>query len=124
MLINDAWAQAAAAGTPAQGSLGGLFVNILLVFIIVYLIILRPQQKKIKQHEAMLMAIKRGDKVITGGGIIAKVEKVNGEDLDVRVAENTVITIKRMTVRDVVTEEVKTAAPQKASEKNTRKKNK
>lgn len=105
MLINDAFAQAATAAAPAQNSMGGMFVQILLIFIVVYFIMIRPQQKKIKQHEAKLAAIQKGDHVITGGGILAKVEKVVGDTLEVSIAPESKVTIVRMTVRDVLSKE-------------------
>jgi len=105
MLINDAFAQTATAAVPVQNSMTGVFVQIVLIFLVVYFIIIRPQQKKIKQHEAKLLAIKAGDYVITGGGILAKVTKVNGETLEVSIAPDNTVTVVRMTVRDVISKE-------------------
>lgn len=66
MFISEAFAQAGDAAA-AQGSVYGTLIQLGLIFVIFYVLLIRPQQKKIKQHEAMLMAIKKGDKVITGG---------------------------------------------------------
>ena len=74
MFISEAFAQAGDAAA-AQGSVYGTLIQLGLIFVIFYVLLIRPQQKKIKQHEAMLMAIKKGDKVITGGGIYGKVVK-------------------------------------------------
>ena len=71
MFISEAFAQAGDAAA-AQGSVYGTLIQLGLIFVIFYVLLIRPQQKKIKQHEAMLMAIKKGDKVITGGGIYGK----------------------------------------------------
>lgn len=105
MLINDAFAQAATAAAPVQNSMGGMFVQILLIFVVVYFIMIRPQQKKIKQHEAKLAAIQKGDYVITGGGILAKVEKIKGDSLEVSIAPDNKVTVLRMTIRDVISKE-------------------
>ena len=104
MIINDAFAQTA--NMAAVGSTMGVFVQIFLIFIIFYFILIRPQQKKIKQHEAMLLAIKRGDKIITGGGIYGVVEKATEDKLDVKIADNVIVVVHRATVRQVVDETV------------------
>ena len=114
MIISDAFAQTA--GVAAAGSTMCVVVQLFLIFIIFYFILIRPQQKKIKQHEAMLSAIKRGDKVVTGGGVYGVVEKDNGDMLDVKIAEGVVVAVYRATVRQVVDE-----MPQKASVVKTKK---
>ena len=96
MFISEAFAQAGDAAA-AQGSVYGTLIQLGLIFVIFYVLLIRPQQKKIKQHEAMLMAIKKGDKVITGGGIYGKVVKAEDGGLNV--------TVNRATIRDVVNEE-------------------
>mgnify|MGYP001140922894 FL=1 len=68
MFVNDALAQTAAAAAP-QASVASTLIQLALIFIVFYFILIRPQQKKISQHQAMLEAIKKGDKIITGGGI-------------------------------------------------------
>lgn len=102
MLINDAFAQTA--GMAPAGSTAGLIVQLLLIFVIFYFILIRPQQKKIKQHEAMLMAIKKGDKIVTGGGVYGVVEKATEDKLDVKIAEGVTVVVYRSTVRQVVDE--------------------
>ena len=102
MLINDAFAQTA--GMAPAGSTAGVIVQLLLIFVIFYFILIRPQQKKIKQHEAMLLAIKRGDKIITGGGVYGVVEKATEDKLDVKIAESVVVSVYRATVRQVIDE--------------------
>ena len=108
MLINDAFAQTA--GMAPTGSTAGVIVQLLLIFVIFYFILIRPQQKKIKQHEAMLLAIKRGDKIITGGGVYGVVEKATDEKLDVKIAEGVVVSVYRATVRQAIDETPQTAA--------------
>ena len=108
MLINDAFAQTA--GVAATGSTAGVIVQLLLIFAIFYLILIRPQQKKIKQHEAMLLSIKRGDKIVTGGGVCGVVEKATDDKLEVKIAEGVVVTVYRSTVRQLIDETPQIAA--------------
>lgn len=113
MFISEAFAQG---GAVASGSVGGTLIQLGAIFLIFYILLIRPQQKKIKQHEAMLNAIKKGDKVITGGGIYATVVKADSPiDLTVEIAKGIEVEVNRGTIRDVLsTEEVqakeKTAA--------------
>lgn len=106
MFISEAFAQASDAAA-AQGSVYGTLIQLGFIFVIFYVLLIRPQQKKIKQHEAMLMAIKKGDKVITGGGIYGKVVKAEdgGMELVVEIADGLNVTVNRATIRDVVNEE-------------------
>ncbi len=83
MLVTPAYAQAAAGG-PA-GLLQGL-APMILILGIMYLLIIRPQQKKVKAHQAMVAALRRGDQVVTQGGIIGKVTRVKDEDTELEVA--------------------------------------
>lgn len=109
MFISPAFAQAAETATQ-QGSIYGTLLQLGLIFVIFYLLLIRPQQKKIKQHEALLYAIKKGDKVITGGGIYAKVLDATDQiDLTVEIADGIVVRVNRGTIRDVVVDDVKSA---------------
>ena len=112
MFISEAFAQAGDAAA-AQGSVYGTLIQLGLIFVIFYVLLIRPQQKKIKQHEAMLMAIKKGDKVITGGGIYGKVVKAEdgGMELVVEIADGLNVTVNRATIRDVVNESLKPNRP-------------
>lgn len=102
MLISPAFAQAADAAAQ-QGSIYGTLLQLGLIFVIFYLLLIRPQQKKIRQHEAMLGQIKKGDRIITGGGIYAKVLNADDPvDLTVEIADGIVVKINRGTVRDVI----------------------
>lgn len=110
MFISEAWAQTAETAA-SGGSVSGVLIQLGLIFIIFYFLLIRPQQKKIKQHEAMLAAIKKGDKILTGGGVYAKVLKAEDPlNLTVELAPNMVVEINRATVRDVITPEVEAAA--------------
>ena len=118
MLINSAFAQAVGTAT-AGSSLTGMIVQLLLIFAIFYLLLIRPQQKRIKEHEAKLAAIKRGDNIVTGGGIYAKVVSVDeGDDgLQAEISNGVIVKIARSTVREVLFEEVKAANNNKKSKK-------
>ena len=110
MFISEAWALTALTAA-SGGSVSGVLIQLGLIFVIFYFLLIRPQQKKIKQHEAMLSAIKKGDKILTGGGVYAKVLKAEDPlNLTVELAPNMVVEINRATVRDVITPEVEAAA--------------
>ena len=118
MFISSAFAQAAG-GAAAGGSMTGTIVQLLLIFAIFYLLLIRPQQKRLKEHEAKLKAIKRGDKIVTGGGVFAKVLSVNDEkdELEAEIANGIAVKLARSTVRDVIVEEIKAANSNKKSKK-------
>ena len=107
MFISDAFAQVSGAAAPA-GSMAGTFIQLGLIFLIFYFLLIRPQQKKIKQHEAMVGALKKGDHIITGGGIYVKAD--DPMDLTVEIAEGVNVVINRATVREVLTAELLKAA--------------
>ena len=74
----------------------GQFIPLILIFVIFYFFLIRPQQKKVKEHKAMVEALKRGDKVITSGGIVGTVERViDNEKLEVQISENVNVEIVR-----------------------------
>jgi preprotein translocase subunit YajC len=93
-------------GTPAPGMGAGdlliQFAPILLLVVIFWLLIFRPQQKRMKAQQAMLSAITRGDTVVTTGGLVGKVTKaVDGEDLEVEIAQGTRVKVVRGMIADV-----------------------
>jgi preprotein translocase subunit YajC len=99
MLINPAYAQA------ADGGAGGLvtFLPLILIFAVFYFLLIRPQQKKVKQHREMISNVRRNDRIVTGGGIIGKVTKVVDEaEVDVEIAPNVVVRVARGTIADVI----------------------
>lgn len=79
-------------------------IPFLLVFLIMYFLLLRPQQQRLKQHQAMLSALRRGDQVVTGGGIIGKVTKVKDteDEVEVEIASGTIVRIRRSTIASVL----------------------
>ena len=74
------------------------FIPLILIFVIFYFFLIRPQQKKVKDHKAMVEALKRGDKVITSGGIVGTVERIiDNEKVEVKISENVNVEIVRST---------------------------
>lgn len=97
-MINYAYAQTAA----EQPSMFASFIPLILIFLIFYFLLIRPQQKKQKEHKLLLESIKRGDEILTSGGILGKVTKADAERLNVEIAKNVNVTIYRSTVADVL----------------------
>ena len=76
----------------------GQFIPLILIFVIFYFFLIRPQQKKVKEHKLMVESLKRGDKVITSGGIVGTVERIIDNDkVEVQISENVVVEIVRST---------------------------
>lgn len=96
MLISPAYAQAAGGGSDFLIQL----MPILLMFVIFYLLLLRPQQQRAKQHKEMVANIRRGDTVVTSGGIIGKVTKVEDQELQVEIADGVRIKVLRSTISE------------------------
>ena len=81
------------------------FVPLILIFVIFYFFLIRPQQKKVKEHKVMVSALKRGDEVITSGGIVGKVEKVYEDDkIDLAISENVSVKVVKSTVQNLLKE--------------------
>lgn len=100
MLISPAYAQTAAA--PGGGDFFMSLLPLILIFVVFYMLLIRPQQKKMKAHQAMIAAVKRGDQVITSGGVHGKVTKVDDATVMVEVAQNVQIKVSKHTLSDVV----------------------
>ena len=76
----------------------GQFIPLILIFVIFYFFLIRPQQKKVKDHKAMVEALKRGDKVITSGGILGTVERIiDNEKVEVEISDNVKVEVVRAT---------------------------
>jgi preprotein translocase subunit YajC len=101
MFISPAYAQDAAGGTMA---LVTQLAPLLLIFGVFYFLLIRPQQKKAKEHRALLSSLKRGDRVLTAGGIIAKVTTVKDgvDEVEVEIAPNVRVSVLRATIGDVL----------------------
>ena len=99
MFASPAFAQATGVGG-TSGLIG--FAPIILIFAIMYFLMIRPQQKKAKEHKAMIEALRRGDRIVTAGGIFGKVVKVEDHEVDVEVASGVKIKVVRATISQVV----------------------
>ena len=76
----------------------GQFIPLILIFVIFYFFLIRPQQKKVKEHKIMVESLKRGDKVITSGGIVGTIERViDSEKVEVAITENVKVEVVRST---------------------------
>jgi preprotein translocase subunit YajC len=88
MLITPAYAQFGFGGANGSGGMLVQFMPLILIVVIMYFLILRPQQRKVKQHQEMIKALRRGDMVVTNGGLVAKVTKVVDDDyIEVEIAD-------------------------------------
>ncbi|MCR9219647.1 MAG: preprotein translocase subunit YajC [Alphaproteobacteria bacterium] len=111
MFISTAWAQS---GGGDAGSALTAFLPLILIFVIFYFLLIRPQQKRQKQHQQKLQAIRRGDKILTGGGLFASVTKViDDNELQAEIADGVKVRVARSMVADVIskTEPAKDQAP-------------
>ena len=103
MFFTPAYAQTAGA---AEGGSGILvqFLPLILIFAIMYFLLIRPQQRKVKQHQALIGALRRGDQIVTAGGLIGKVTKVTEgqNEIEVEIAPNVKVRLVRSTVSQVL----------------------
>ena len=104
MLISMAFAQ----GAEGCGAFGGggiiSLLPLVLIFVVFYFLLIRPQQKKVKVHRQMVSNLRRGDSVVTGGGIIGKVTKVLDDNrVEVEISDGVRVQVARGTIQDVVT---------------------
>lgn len=99
MFATPAYAQAAG----GAGSAFASFVPLILIFAIMYFLLIRPQQKKVKEHRAMVEALRRGDQVVTAGGLIGKVSKVRDDnEVEVELSEGVRVRVVRSTIAQVL----------------------
>ena len=103
MLISPAFAQAAG-GAGSAGGLGGILglMPLFLVFIVFYFLMIRPQQRRMKALQASVAAVKKNDTVVTAGGIVGKVIKVEDAHVEVEIAANTRVRVVKATLAEVV----------------------
>jgi len=86
-----------------SGSGFAQFVPLILIFVIFYFFLIRPQQKKVKEHKLMVSALKRGDEVITSGGIVGRVERILGDDkVDILISDNVTVQIVQSTIQSLL----------------------
>lgn len=99
MFISQAWAQDAVAAAPVAASSPWMSIlPLIVIFMLFYLLIIRPQSKRIKEHGEMLQTLKTGDKVITGGGIFATVVKVSDHDVTLEIASGVHVKAQKHTI--------------------------
>ena len=121
MFISEALAQAAGDATGGGGMAGLMqLAPLLLIFVVFYFLLIRPQQKKMKQHQAMTQALKRGDKVVTNGGILGVVTKATDGDneLEVEIAQGVKVRILRSAVSDIASRVPEAKAEKSAAGKS------
>ena len=99
MFISNAYAQAAPAAANA-GLMGTLttFMPLVLMFVVMYFLMIRPQQKKAKEQRQMMDALAKGDEVVTVGGILGRVSKVNDTYITIEIAANTEVVVQKHAV--------------------------
>jgi preprotein translocase subunit YajC len=101
MLATPAYAQAAGDAGAAGGLIG--IIPFILMFVIFYFLLIRPQQKRMKEHRKMIENLRRGDQVVTAGGIMGKVTRVSDEDeCEVQIADGVKIRLVKSTISAVV----------------------
>lgn len=99
MFVTPAYAQAAGGGA---GSAFASFIPLILIFLIMYFLLIRPQQKKLKEHQAMVEALRKGDQVVTAGGVVGKVTRVRDDgEVEVEIAQGVNVRIVKHTITQV-----------------------
>lgn len=108
MIVTPAYAQAA--GGAGAGAAFAQFIPLILIFAIMYFLMIRPQQKRVKQHREMVGALKKGDQIVTQGGVIGKVAAVRDDEIEVEIASGVKVRIVRSTVAQVLSATAPVAA--------------
>ena len=86
-----------------SGSGFAQFIPLILIFVIFYFFLIRPQQKKVKEHKLMVASLKRGDQVVTSGGLVGKIERVLGDDkVDISISENVTVQVVQSTIQSLL----------------------
>ena len=86
-----------------SGSGFAQFIPLILIFVIFYFFLIRPQQKKVKEHKLMVAALKRGDEVVTSGGIVGKIDRILGNDkVDILISENVTVQVVQSTIQSLL----------------------
>jgi preprotein translocase subunit YajC len=86
-----------------SGSGFAQFIPLILIFVIFYFFLIRPQQKKIKDHKLMVSSLKRGDEVVTSGGIVGKIEKILGNDkVEIIISDNVTVQVVQSTIQGLL----------------------
>ena len=86
-----------------SGSGFAQFIPLILIFVIFYFFLIRPQQKKVREHKLMVAGLKRGDEVVTAGGVVGRVERILGDDkVDVLISENVTVQVVQSTIQSLL----------------------
>ena len=102
MFVTPAYAQAA--GSPGMTDLFSMVIPLAMIMVVFYFLLIRPQQKKAKEHAELMGKVARGDTIVTSGGIVGRVKKVFDErELEVEIADNVRVRIVRSAIADVRT---------------------
>ena len=115
-LISEAFAQAAPT-VPAGPSILESMLPLVVIFAIFYFLLIRPQQKKLKTHDEMVNSLKKGDEILTGGGIIGKIAKVEDDFLLVKIASDVEVKVSRATIVKVIEKPSKLSSVGSSSKK-------
>ena len=99
MLINQAWAQGAGA-SPGSGMESMLLIVVM--FVVLYFLMIRPQMKRAKEHKGMIEALQKGDEVVTTGGVLGRINRINENYVTLEVASNVEIQVQRPSVQLVL----------------------
>ena len=101
MFASPAFAQATGAAPNGGAAFFMQVAPLLLIFVILYFLLIRPQQKKMKEHRALVDAVKKGDTVVTGGGLIGKVTRADEHEVEIEIAPNVKVKVVKSTLADV-----------------------
>jgi len=86
-----------------SGSGFGQFIPLILIFVIFYFFLIRPQQKRAKEHKLMVASLKRGDEVVTSGGIVGNIERILGDDkVELLISENVTVQVVQSTIQSLL----------------------
>jgi len=86
-----------------SGSGFAQFIPLILIFVIFYFFLIRPQQKKVKEHKSMIAALKRGDEIVTAGGVVGKIERILEDDkVDIIISENVTVKVVKSTIQSLL----------------------
>ena len=100
MLISNAYAQTAAAAGPMESAMQ--FLPIILMFVVLYFLMIRPQQKKAKEHKSLLEALSKGDEVVTASGMAGRVTKVGDDFVTIEIAANVEVQMQKPAISVVL----------------------
>ncbi|RTZ60431.1 MAG: preprotein translocase subunit YajC [Gammaproteobacteria bacterium] len=102
LLISNAWAEAAPAGPAGPGATIAQFLPLIVIFLLFYFMLIRPQQKKMKEHQAMLAALQKNDEVVTNGGTLGKIVKIGDNFVTLEVADGVQIKVQRSAIQSLM----------------------